>query len=452
MKHPTKKEEAKLKAKACKISVKEGSAYSFMDGFGLRYITPYALKLGATNNHIGFLSTLPYLIGSFSEIFTLSAMKKYSRKAIVFWGVLLQAVMWLVLIGIGALFFIWNFDHQFAPWLLIITFTLLVTVGAFAGPAWSSWMKDIIPKHYNQFFGTRNRITGIVALICMLAAGYLLDFFKAKNIFLGFSILFFIAFLGRITSAALIKKQYEPRFTQDENHQLKFWQFLRRLSEDNFGRFTMFISFMSFTVAIASPFFAVYMLKNLNFSYMTFTLVALSSSISTFIFMPAWGKFGDVYGNKTILKLTGYLVPLVPLLWLLSIFVSQNMLLTYLLSVEAFSGLIWAGFNLATADYIYDIATPQSIGQFSAYFAVVNNIGAFIGALIGGLIASFSFTIFGLSSILIVFLLSGIARFLVAALNVHHIDDVRYVKEFGMQEAKEQFMHLSFARIIKILR
>lgn len=446
------KEEAKLKAKACNISIKEGSAYSFMDGFGLRYITPYALKLGATNSHIGILSTLPYLVGSISEVFTLSWMKKYSRRTIVFWGVLLQAIMWLVLIGIGALFFVYNFDHEFAPLLIIITFTLLVTFGSFAGPAWSSWMRDIIPKHYNEYFGTRNRITGIVALLCMLVAGYLLDFFKTKNVLLGFGILFFIAFLGRATSASLFKKQYEPKFIQSEDHQLKFWQFMRRLSEDNFGRFTLFISMMSFTVAIASPFFAVYMLKNLNFDYVTYTAILLSSSISTLVFMPAWGKFGDVYGNKTILKLTGYLVPLVPIFWLFSVLIPQQTIVVYLLIVEAFSGVVWAGFNLATADYIYDIATQQSIGQFSAYFSVVNNIGAFIGALLGGLIASFSFSLFGLSSILIVFLLSGVARFIVAALNVHHIDDVRHIKEFGMKEAKEQFKHLSAKRVYDILR
>ena len=42
-----------------KTSIREGSFFGVMEGFGVRYITPYALALGATNLIVGLISTLP---------------------------------------------------------------------------------------------------------------------------------------------------------------------------------------------------------------------------------------------------------------------------------------------------------------------------------------------------------------------------------------------------------
>jgi MFS family permease len=445
-------EEEKLKEEAQHISVREGSAYSLMDGFGVRYMTPYALTLGATNTHIGILTSLPHLIGSISELFAIKEMSHVSRKKMVFWGVLLQALMWLVIIGVGTLFFIFNIDHTIAPISLIIAFTLLILFGTFPVPAWTSWMRDIVPRKYNEYFGMRNRIIGVTALAGMLIAGYILDYFKTQSLFLGFVILFFIAFAGRFTSALFFLKQYEPRFTPEKNNHLPFWKFVKHISENNFGRHTLFISLMTFAVAIASPFFAVYMLKELNFDYVTFTVVSIVSELVLFLLMPAWGKFADKYGNKTVLTITGIMIPLVPFLWLAPPLLTASMLVPYLLVVQVFSGFAWSGFTLSTSDFIYDMATPKTIGSFITYFNILNNFGMLIGALIGGILSSLSFNILGLTPLLFIFLLSGIVRFIIAATQIPHLEEVKHVKQFTTEEAKYQFLHLSPGRIIKILK
>ncbi|MEK6918157.1 MAG: hypothetical protein AABW51_04375 [Nanoarchaeota archaeon] len=102
----SRQKEEQLIEKTKKISVREGSAYSMMEGFGARYTTPFALAIGANNTQIGLLSSIPSLLGSFSQLYTLHEMDKWSRKRIVFIGVFLQALMWLALIGVGALYFV----------------------------------------------------------------------------------------------------------------------------------------------------------------------------------------------------------------------------------------------------------------------------------------------------------------------------------------------------------
>ncbi len=75
------KKEEKLKEKARKISIAEGSAYSVMDGFGYRYVSPFANNFLKSNTiQMGILSSLPGLFAALTELFSLKFIEKYSRK------------------------------------------------------------------------------------------------------------------------------------------------------------------------------------------------------------------------------------------------------------------------------------------------------------------------------------------------------------------------------------
>jgi len=456
LEHKVKKtEENKLKEEACKLSIKEGSAYSVMDGFGLRYITPYILALGGSTTQVGLLTSVPLLLGSIAELPAIKAIRHHSRKTLVFWGVLIQALLWLAIIGVGALFFIFNIDHSFAPNTLIVLFSILMISGLAMHPVWTSWMRDIVPKNYNNYFGIRNKVLGIVAIISMLIAGTILDFFRPINIYWGFAIIFFIAFIGRAISARYFLKKYEPRLVIKHNHELHFLRFVEKLTESNFGRYALFTSLISLAVAIASPFFAVYMLEDLQLNYLQFTMVSLSSLIIMFLTMPWWGKFADKYGNYTTMRITGFLIPIVPLIWLATPLVNNinpSYVVPYLIIIEAYSGLVWAGYNLSIADFVYDSASPETMAPFMAFTTILSNFGIFIGAVIGGWIASTDIVFLGLPAILVAFLISGILRYIVAFIYLPKIKEIKHVKKFNMSAAKMQFFHLHFNKLARLIR
>jgi len=61
------------------------------DGFGLRYITPYALLLGMSNALIGILISLPQMLGTSVQLLTLKLLDKgVHRKTISWIGTFLQ--------------------------------------------------------------------------------------------------------------------------------------------------------------------------------------------------------------------------------------------------------------------------------------------------------------------------------------------------------------------------
>jgi len=456
--NPDKTEIEELKAKSRKISTKEACAYSFMDGFGLRYITPFAVEIGKNaknlNTYVGLLTALPSLLGSLSQLLTIKAMNSYSRRKIVFFGVFLQALMWLPLVALAFFYYFKNLSSELALSSLVIIYTLLIIFGSFAGPAWSSMMKDTVTENLGKYFGNRSRIAGLVALICMLTAGFVLDYFKKTNIFFGFVIIFFIAFMGRTVSSILFSKQYEPKFKTEQKSYFSFLDFIKNMTKNNFGKFVIFFALVSFAVTICSPFFAVYVLKDLGFSYIQYMAMIVGSSLASFIFMSGWGKFADRYGNLKVMKLCMGSIVAVPFLYFASYFVfkfNPSFIVPYVVFIEVLAGVMWAGFTLAAGNFIYEAVTREKMALCVSYFNVINGIGTFIGPILGGFLASIIHPILGISALLIVFIIGGIARLVVAVYMLPKIKEVRKVKEYGFKEAKENFLNISLREFIEYL-
>ncbi len=423
-----------LKEKTKKLSIKEGVAYSVMDGAGLRYISPYALSLGANNTQIGLLTSLSSLIGNFSQIFSPRLMEKKSRKNVILFGVLFQALMWIPLILIALIFILRKQVESTSIYFVIAIYTMIVFFGSIAAPAWNSLMKDIITKESGKYFGFRNRILGITALVVMILASLLLNYFKEKQeVMIGFIILFSLAFLFRIVSFKILSKHYEPKLNLEKGYYFSFKDFIKESYKNNFGKFTLFIALIMFATSVASPFFTVYMLKNLNLNYFYWTLITISSSISTIIFMPIWGKISDKFGNLRVLKVTGALIPFVPFLWFFSVFINSSrpeILLYYLFPVEFFSGIVWAGFNLSSLTFIYDAVSKQRLALCVAYYNALSGVGIFLGALLGGLISSLNIHFFNIDIILWIFMLSAVLRMIVYLFMINKIKEVRKTEEY----------------------
>jgi MFS family permease len=399
------------KKKARKLSIVEAGAFSVSDGFGLRNIAPYALALNASNSMIGLLTSIPSLFGNLFQLLTHKLVRKYSRKKVVVFTVFLQTFFWLALLLPGILFLKSNSSSNIPIILLISIYTFLIISGALAGPAWSSWMKDIVPeKQLGTYFAKRNKIAGTIVFICMILAGLILDYFKRIEVLYGFFILLFFSFLFRGISGYLFTKKYEPKFKQNKKAYFSLRSFINNMFFNNFGRFVLFICTLNFFVAIASPFFAVYLLRNKGFSYTLYMILIMLMPLASILTMSFWGKKSDTIGNTKIFKMTGLLIALIPFIYLLSNF--SNKVLTIfliLLPIEILAGIGWGGFNLSAANFVLKSVSRDKMVICSSYMNALNGFSIFLGATMGGLLASIQFW----NPILLVFLISGIGRLLV---------------------------------------
>ena len=408
--------------KSLGYSIKEGVAWSVSNGLGSAYIAPYAISMKANNVQIGLLTSIPNLAANLSEVRAPKLMERTSRKRIVNAGVLLQTVILLPIALIAPLYLFFNIGSM-AAILVIAFYTIYLMLGAFINPAWASWVGDIVPeKERGRFFSKRATFLGMAGIMAMLSGGVFLNFLRPDQALYGFVALFLLAALARFFSWYLLRKQYEPKFKYRDEYYFSFSSFVRKMSGNNFGRFTIYVTLITFALSLASPFFAVYMLKELKFGYLEYVSVVLSASVAEVLSMRAWGKFSDRYGNLRALRICGMLVPVLPVLWLFS----ASPL--YLMAIEALSGVIWGGFNLSSTNFIYDAVTKQRRGICFSYFGALNGVGIFLGATLGGLIANYVSVGF-MSILLFLFLISGISRLVVSLVMLPRIKEVREVEE-----------------------
>jgi MFS family permease len=180
------------------------------------------------------------------------------------------------------------------------------------------------------------------------------------------------------------------------------------------------VSALSFSVNLAAPYFAVLMLQDLKFNYLTYTTVSLTATLTINFLCARWGSHADVVGNHKILRLTSRIICIIPLLWL----VDQSP--WFLIFAQIISGFAWAGFNLCASNYIFDAITPSKRPRCIAYFNVLNGLALCAGSLLGGYLVTHLPPIHG-SPIFTLFIVSTVCR-IFAATTIHWVKEVRPVE------------------------
>jgi MFS family permease len=400
--------------KSLDISWKEGIAASIMQATADEYLIPLGLFLGATPMDIGFLVAIPHLLGSFSQFFAVKVVELFgSRLRFLVRATFLQALFLLPL----AVFPFFFFHSRILA--LIFCVTLFRVLANLIATVWGGLTSDYLaPEERGQYFGWRSRVTGIAGMVTTVFGGILLSAFKSFSTAVGFCMLFGATALARFVSSGLMSKMQDVPEQHKPSDRFTFFMFLRRFRESNFVKFVFYVASITFATTLAAPYFSVYMLQDLHFSYLTYMSIHMGAVVSSLVSFTIWGKHADKIGNARVLKATSLMIPLIPLLWIFS----SN--LVYLFAIEVFAGFVWAGFNLCSLNFIYDAVSPGKRVRCLGYFGFINGVATFMGAGLGGYLAE-RLPLLNGSRILTLFAISAALRFLSHFLLSRHFHEVR---------------------------
>jgi len=419
--------------KALRHSVRDGVAYSVMAGAGETYFSAFALFFKANTAQIGLLASLPALVSSLAQL--LSAWishKGPTRRQVIITGAALQAFIWLPLLLLPIFF------RDNAVSLIILFVVIFHASGSVVIPQWSSLMGDLVPeRRRGRYFALRTRYTSVATFVALITGGIILHVFESIELTVfGFITIFIIAAIARCVSVYHLTFLFEPE-KESPMLEIPFTQhWWKRVTHSKFVQFSMFFAFMQMAVAIGSPFFAVYMLRDLHFTYIEFMSTSAATIVMQFLALNTWGRISDTFGNRLILFVTGFAIPLIPALWLFS----HNLL--YLCAIQMLSGLVWAGFNLSANNFLYDLIPSPRRATFMAFHNVATNIAVFFGAMLGGYLGTImpaSITVSGStytweSVLLGVFFISSLARLTVASVFLPRLREVRTVPQMSVTE------------------
>jgi len=387
--------------KSLSLSWKEGIPASVMQSIADDYAIPLALFLGATPVEIGLLVAVPTLISSVLQLWATKVVDLIgSRLRCLVSSTTGQAFSLLPIVFLPCLTGSW----RIGAFITLVTFFRIF--GSLISTVWGSLTSDYLPaEERSGYFGWRSGIVGVAGILGTIWGGVLLFSYRGTLQAIGFMILVAVATLARFLSAGLMTRMQDLPAVKKTEDNFTFIMFLRRFRESNFVKYVFYVASIMFATNLAAPFFSVYMLHDLHFNYLIFMAIRFASIVAGLVSFPIWGRHADAVGNAKILKLTSFLIPAIPLLWMIS--PSP----VYLVCVEIFSGFVWGGFNLCALNFIYDAVSSGKRIRCLSYFAFINGTAIFLGASAGGFLVEHVSPFRG-STILTVFLISGLARFL----------------------------------------
>lgn len=422
-------------SKSLSYAIKDGVYFATMVGIGESYISPFAIFLQATNSQIGFLASIPPLLGALVQLISINILNRIrNRMTVILIGVISQALTWIPILLLPFLF------RPYAAYLLILCVTIYFAGGNLGTPPWNSLMGDIVPERTRStYFGYRNKIMSIFTLGALVIGGGILHITEKSGpswVWIGFSILFFIALIARLLSAYSLSKIVNPPYVIDGKDNFGVIEFLAGFRRSSFVRYVVYVGLMHFSVMMAGPFFSVFMLRDLKFSYLQFMTVCAMAVLIQYLTLHNWGKFGDKFGNRKILEITGFTLPVVPVLWLFS----SNFF--YILVVQMLAGLSWAGFSLSMGNFIYDSIPSHKLAKSFAIFNVLIAAGTCAGAISGGVLSNYLPASVSISNIRIsmtsnlqwLFLSSGILRLCMAIIFLPTIKEIKEVENITFRQ------------------
>jgi MFS family permease len=413
-----------------------------MSGVGDNYLGAFAIFLHASNSQIAFLAAVPQLLGACFQFVSVRVLEQLQRrKPLILAGVIGQALTWLLIAATPVLF------DEGGVWWLLLGAMCYQLLGNFVLPAWNSLMGDLVhPDQRGRYFGRRNRAISVSAFAALCVGGVILHRTERAGVVVwGFVAVFLVALTARLASAYFLSRMIEPRYVTRPEDRFSLWQFLRDGRRTNFGRFVAYIGLTHFAVQVSGPMIVPYLLRDLHFTYFEFMLATAAVVVAQFLTLPWWGRSCDRFGNRQVLRLTGWLLPVLPIFWLTTTNVYG------VIAIQLFAGATWGGFALAMGNFLFDNVKPAKRPQCVAVYHSANALGIFLGASLGGLLVlvlPHTVRIGGtqlnlVSNLQLLFVMSAVLRLAVSSRFLPLLRETRDVAPFPAKELTARLWVLS---------
>lgn len=340
-----------------------------------QYVGIYAVKLGANNLQLGYLSSWPQMVSVIAVLVIAGAVARSASKqrliaAIYLLGrlatILLAMVNWL--------------PAELRVWALIISWVLVVFPTSAAGNALSSFLADVFPAAERaRSFASRNSWGTAAGTATILISGWLLDLVFPYP--LGYQIMFFGSFLVALVETYYFLKLKEP------DHQVRqekpkargqgLKPYLETFRHKPFLTFVLFSIPFHFTWQMAWPMFTRFQVTDLGATNSWLSYIAVAQSLSMIIAYPIMARLAERHGNKTVLAWSGLNLATAPLLCAAVADIRIQVLL------NLWTGIGVAGVNLLVLNSLLEVSPSENRTVYLAVHTALVSVSAAVAPLVG---------------------------------------------------------------------
>lgn len=388
------KEDLRRSLKASTIDEVFATIFSNITG-GVLLIN-FLLQLGANPVEIGLLSSIPMVMNFLQPLGAYIADRMTSRH----WYVLTifgpSRLLWLFLVG-GIAWFSWhNGDlHQLVTLTIGIMLISCILI-AFGYSAWFSWMAALVPHRLRgRYFGLRNSASSLTNLISVPLLGFAISSWPGGSI-QGYGVLLLLGIVFGIVSllCQFWMTDVNPQITHSPKSSKQETEIAHSQPETlnifkniNFLKLLLYLGLWTFAMNLSTPFFNIYMLRNLDLNINIVTIYASLLAGANLLMLIFWGKLADRLGNRPLLLLVGTLMAVTPLFWLgvgrdsVSVWVGIPL-------IQFMLGAFGAAITLCSSNIQMEVVPiDYRPSQYFAIAAAVMGVTGGLGSTVGGFLA-----------------------------------------------------------------
>lgn len=350
-------------------------------------LTAFALHLGASNFMIGVLASAPFLaqLLQLPAILLVERVRKRKRIAV------LTSIAGRLMLGVMA---VTAFFSGLTPLLIFLAaqFTLC-GLGAIGTCAWNAWLRDLAPENrLGEVFARRTVWLTAINLALGLAAALALDMTgeqsRARDVV--FASMFAAGCITGLISARIVTAMPEPVMPAPGSS-VRLTELLRQpLRDDNFSRLLVFVASWQFAVNLATPFFTVFIVRQLHFDVSFVLILSVVSQIANILALRSWGAMSDRFANKSVLAVCApvYILSIIAMIGASQIG-DRDLVKIWLIVLHLFMGASVAGVTLTSTNIALKLSPRGAATAYVAASATVTAVAAGLAPILGGLLADF---------------------------------------------------------------
>lgn len=360
------------KARNARYLCLEVSFFGVLSGIVGTFLSIYALRLGATSEDIGLLSSLPALV---TLIFLIPAGQMLERYTNILRPVLTVGFVQRAQYVLVAVIFVLPAALR-VPALLTI-----VTLGAMAAAvgtvAFTVMFSMIVPEADRaHVVSTRNLLAGLTSAMAAIAGGWLLELVAFPW---NYSLLFLIGFGFSMISLFFVGRLVVPAVSHPDGtpDSLNLRQTLSAVRHTRpFVHFVVANFIANWGIYLPIPLYSLYYVRVLNMGETWIGIITTVSALVPMLTYPLWARAANRFGNRIVMSIGYAGLALFPLTTALA--PRQE----FLLIPAVMGGIFAPATNLAVFNGLFEVIPNTQRPTYISVHTAIMNLAAFLAPLV----------------------------------------------------------------------
>lgn len=382
--------DSQITRKIFHIQIIFSTAFTFLTG-GV-FLSGFAMYMGAGDILVSYISMITNICGVSILFFSGIISHFTSFKKITVCLTILSKLATLLIVLIPQIIPKNAQIAVFVP-LMLVAFTLQAQTTVVL----NNWMVRFVDeKKSGKYIARRQTFVLAVTVLLSIVGGRVLD--KFSGAYVGFLILSAAALLMAVIEFFVLLKIPDARQLKQISEKRKFRDIFQvPVKCAPYFRFVVYIFLFYLILSIADSFTVVYMIRYLELSYTTTTLMQMLISLPQIFLLSTWGKISDKKGHSFTLKTSIWFF--VGETLFMAISNSKNFYImipiAFLFAAAANSGFVVSVFNRR-----YELMPQEGRILYDNFCSAAIGLAFILGPVLGGAIKQLIESIHGFSGIM----------------------------------------------------